>query len=233
MSIVKWLSILSLGFVHLSCCCESEQEIHVETKAPIDWFFVSTEPVDPLYNSYRLQIVPPTRGMFPSSIAITRVESEVVDESVNLMKPLIFTNPRNEFVHWNNPVPVVAAIVEYNDEVVLANNVAWPENMYALITGFLEKNESPEEAVVREVEEELALSSEVKAFIGTYTFYRMNQLILAYHVEATGDIVLNHELRAYKCVKKDDLTYWDAGTGHALRDWLQAQGYHPQLKSIR
>ena len=137
------------------------------------------------------------------------------------------------FVHWDNPVPVVAAIVEYNNQVILANNIEWPDHVYALITGFLEKDETPEQGVVREVAEELGLASTVRQLVGVYPFFRKNQVIIAYHVEASGDVQLNHELRAYKCMDKKDLTYWDAGTGHALRDWLQAQGYNPQMRSLR
>lgn len=43
------------------------------------------------------------------------------------------------YVHWDNPVPVVAAIVELDGTVILARNKSWPEKMYGLITGFLEK----------------------------------------------------------------------------------------------
>ena len=116
---------------------------------------------------------------------------------------------------------------------MLANNAAWPEDIYALITGFLEKDESPEDAVLREVHEELGLAAELRGFIGTYSFFRKNQLILAYHVRASGEIRLNEELRAYKKVSKEALTYWDAGTGYALRDWLQQQGFAPQMRPLR
>ncbi len=30
-----------------------------------------------------------------------------------------------DFVHWNNPTPVVAMIVEMEDGVVMAHNAAW------------------------------------------------------------------------------------------------------------
>ena len=29
------------------------------------------------------------------------------------------------FVHWDNPAPVLAALVEYHDRVVLARNQGW------------------------------------------------------------------------------------------------------------
>lgn len=146
---------------------------------------------------------------------------------------LLCTAQACDYVFWNNPIPVVAAIVEHEGMVVLANNAAWPEDIYALITGFLEKDESPEDAVLREVHEELGLTAELRGFIGTYPFFRKNQLILAYHVRASGEIRLNEELRAYKRVSKEVLTYWDAGTGHALRDWLQQQGFAPQMHPLR
>ena len=60
------------------------------------------------------------------------------------------------FVHWDNPVPVVAAIVEHEGQIILARNVAWPASFYALITGFLERGEEPEIGVQREVEENWA-----------------------------------------------------------------------------
>ncbi|MBU0791293.1 MAG: zinc ribbon domain-containing protein, partial [Gammaproteobacteria bacterium] len=43
--------------------------------------------------------------------------------------------PRCGFVHWDNPTPVVAAIVEHEGQIILARNAAWPSAFYALITG--------------------------------------------------------------------------------------------------
>ena len=34
--------------------------------------------------------------------------------------------PACEWTHWNNPTPVLAAIVEINGKVLLARNAAWP-----------------------------------------------------------------------------------------------------------
>ncbi len=31
-----------------------------------------------------------------------------------------------EFVHWNNPTPVVAGIVEHEGAVIVVRNVGWP-----------------------------------------------------------------------------------------------------------
>lgn len=134
------------------------------------------------------------------------------------------------FVHYDNPAPVVAAVVVHEDTIVLARNRAWPRSFYGLITGFLERGETPQEAVVREVREELSLEAVgPPALIGVYVFERLNQVIIAFHVEATGTIVLNEELDDYKHVPFDRCRVWPAGTGYALRDWLRSKGYEPQM----
>ena len=91
------------------------------------------------------------------------------------------------YVHWDNPTPVVAAIVEYQGKIVLARNVAWPPEWYALITGFLERDEHPREAVMREVKEELNLDAQDATFVGHYEFRRMNQIIIEYMIEKYPD----------------------------------------------
>jgi len=124
------------------------------------------------------------------------------------------------FVLWDNPVPVVAALVESEGWVVLARNVAWPEKHFGLITGYLERDETPEAAVVREVAEELGLAAQSATLIGLYNFAAKNQLLIAYHVLASGRIVLNEELAEFKLIEPASLKAWEFGTGLAVRDWL-------------
>ena len=139
---------------------------------------------------------------------------------LNDAERLACTAPACGFVFWDNPVPVVAAIVEHDGCIVLANNRDWPEHWFSLITGFLEKNESPEQAVVREVREELGIDSRVESLVGLYAFEKRNQLIIAFHVSGTGEIRLGEELRSYKRVDMDRLKPWETATGYAVRDWL-------------
>ncbi len=128
-----------------------------------------------------------------------------------------------EYVFWDNPTPVIAAIVERHGKVILARNNGWPEKMYGLITGFLEKGESPEDGILREVKEELGLDGKIAGFVGYYTFFEMNQLILVFHVEAYGEIVLGEELAEIKQLDPIKLRPWSVGTGPAVRDWLEAR----------
>ncbi len=124
------------------------------------------------------------------------------------------------FVHWDNPVPVVAAIVEHPEGVLLVRNKGWPEKWFGLVTGFLEKGESPEEGVLREVEEELGLRAELGDFVGLYPFHQANQLVMAWHVRADGPVMIGDELAAYKAVPVAKLRPWPFATGDAVRDWL-------------
>ncbi len=131
-----------------------------------------------------------------------------------------------DFIHYNNPTPVLAAIVEYGNEIILARNKMWPPNWFGLITGFLEEKESPEDGIIREVKEELNLESVIVELVGLYPFYRMNQLIIAYHVKADsdGEIKLNDELEEYKLYTPEQLRPWGTGTGDAVKDWLAKRG---------
>lgn len=133
---------------------------------------------------------------------------------------------------YENPLPVVAAVVEHEGLLVLARNRAWPETWYALVAGFLERGETAEEAVLREVKEELGLSPASATLIGVYPFHRMNQVIIAYHVVATGTITLNEELVDYLRIEPAECGAWMAGTGPALRDWLRSRGFEPKMTDL-
>jgi NAD+ diphosphatase len=136
------------------------------------------------------------------------------------------------WTHWNNPTPVLAAVVQYQDRILLARNAAWKNKMYALITGFMEAGETPEEGVAREVKEETNLDVRELNLIGVYEFFRMNQVIIAYHVRAEGHVRLSPELAEYKLFAYDDVMCWPAGTGYALADWLRSRGHEPKFMDM-
>lgn len=140
--------------------------------------------------------------------------------------------PNCDWTHWNNPTPVLAAVIECVDrggQLLLARNAAWPGRVFALITGFMEAGESAEEGITREVAEETSLRVLSLALIGVYEFKRMNQVIIAYHARAEGEIQLSPELAEYKLLSPSDVRCWHAGTGLALADWLRSRGHDPQF----
>ena len=122
---------------------------------------------------------------------------------------------------------MLAAVVEYQGKVLLAQNAAWPGKMFALITGFMEAGETPQGGIAREIQEETSLTASALKLIGVYDFQRMNQVIIAYHAVADGEVRLSPELAEYKMFDFKDLICWPAGTGYALADWLRTLGIEP------
>lgn len=128
------------------------------------------------------------------------------------------------FVHYDNPTPVVAAIVQKGDDVILVRNIGWPETWFGIVSGFLERGETPEDGVLREVREEIQVDAQLVGLVGVYPFERFNQVIMVYHVTIDDEPVANEaELAAIKHVPIQKLKPWHFGTGPAVADWLQAQ----------
>jgi len=122
------------------------------------------------------------------------------------------------FVHWDNPTPVVMALVEVEGRYVLARNVQWPGGMFSVIAGFLERGEAPEDAVLREVEEELGVRGSEAIFLNHYSLFSRNQLLLAYLVRAAGTVRLNEELAEALLLSRDELLAYDFGPLHIPAD---------------
>ena len=139
--------------------------------------------------------------------------------------------PACGFTHWNNPVPVLAAVIECVDQggkLLLARNAAWPGRFFGLVTGFMEKGETPEEGILREVAEETSLQSAgAPALLGVWDFQKMNQLIVAFHVPAQGEIRLSPELAEYKLFEPAQVRCWRQGTGQALANFVRSRGHDP------
>jgi NADH pyrophosphatase NudC (nudix superfamily) len=135
------------------------------------------------------------------------------------------------FVFWDNPTPVVAVVVETPEGIVLAHNKLWPPGKFSIITGFLERGETPEMCAIRETEEELGLKADHAEFIGFELFdgqgfngQEFNQLIIGFHIYAEGDIQLDeNELDEYKIISLDKIKGWGSATGKILNRWLERQ----------
>ncbi len=143
--------------------------------------------------------------------------------------------PACGWTHWNNPTPVLAAVLELPEaggQLLMARNAAWPPNMFGLVAGFMEAGESPQEGIAREVVEETSLHVDAVTLIGVYDFQRMNQVIIAYHVVAHGEVVLSPELVEYKLVSQRDVQCWPSGTGQALADFVRSRGIEPKWKPM-
>lgn len=125
------------------------------------------------------------------------------------------------FVDWQNPTPVAAAVIEYQDHILLVRNVDWPAKLFALVTGFVERLESPEETVLREIKEETNLDAKIVDFLGHRNHQKRNQLLIGFHCVATGNIQLKEdELAEYRLIAKEKLRSWATGTGPFIQTWI-------------
>jgi NAD+ diphosphatase len=119
--------------------------------------------------------------------------------------------------------------VQYNGQILLARNAAWTGKVFALITGFMEAGDTPQGGIAREVKEETNLDCTEVNLVGVYDFARMNQVIIAYHVVAHGEVKLSPELAEYKLFDYDKVKCWPAGTGYAMADWLRTRDIEPEF----
>lgn len=136
------------------------------------------------------------------------------------------------YVNYDNPTPVAAVVVEYEGKILLAHNRAWPGSFCSVITGFVDHGESPDEAAIREVKEELNLEASEPTLISVYSFPQMNQIIIGYHVKAHGSIALNEELDSHKLLSTKECVVWPTATGFILRDWLRSQQIEPAMMDL-
>ncbi len=93
----------------------------------------------------------------------------------------------------------------------------------------MEAGETPQQGMTREINEETNLDAQELNLIGVYDHQRMNQVIIAYHARAEGEVKLSPELVDYKLYEYDAVRCWPAGTGYALADWLRGRGHEPQF----
>ncbi|MBI3546840.1 MAG: NUDIX hydrolase [Gammaproteobacteria bacterium] len=149
-----------------------------------------------------------------------RLEAKIIDS----VERKVCTQLGCDFVFWDNPTPVVAMLVEYQSGIILARNSKWDAGLFSVLTGFLEKNQSPEQAALSEVKQELGLDGQIKKFIGHYALFETNQIILAFAVAAHGALKINHEIAEVKIFTQAAIATYSFGrfavTRAIVQDWL-------------
>ena len=97
------------------------------------------------------------------------------------------------WVNYENPLPSSAAFVRNDSrEILLVKRGVEPGmGEWALPSGFIEIDETPARACVRELKEETGLEGRIQRLLGVYsqksTIYK-NVIIIAYLVEANGSL---------------------------------------------
>ncbi len=90
-------------------------------------------------------------------------------------------------MNWENPVPVATGLLVRNGKIVLVRAKTRGDE-WGLPSGFVEWNESAEDALIREIKEETNLDATIRGWLGTYPIDngRKRILLIAYEAEGRG-----------------------------------------------
>ncbi|MFQ6109815.1 MAG: NUDIX domain-containing protein [Candidatus Aminicenantales bacterium] len=114
------------------------------------------------------------------------------------------------WVRYENPLPSAAALVRnIQGEILLVKRGVEPgRGQWALPSGFVEIDETPEGACLRELKEETGLEGKIIRLIGVYSqdssLYR-RVLIIGYEVEAYGMLLPGSDSKDAKFFSPDEL----------------------------
>lgn len=117
----------------------------------------------------------------------TKLISKKIDNKKRLFCPVC------SWVKYENPLPSTAALVinEKKEILLVKRGVEPGKGKWALPSGFIENDETPEKACLRELKEETGLRGKIVRLIGVYSqrsiLYK-RVLIIGYEVETKGEV---------------------------------------------
>jgi NAD+ diphosphatase len=109
--------------------------------------------------------------------------------------------------HFPRVDPVVIMLAEHGDRVLLGRQPAFPPGRYSALAGFLEPGESIEEAVRREVMEEVGIHVGGVRYVASQPWPFPGQLMIACIAQAEDDAITldRNELEDAIWVSRDDV----------------------------
>ena len=133
--------------------------------------------------------------------------------------------PACGYAAFFNPKPVACAIPRDGDgRIILARRGFEPgRGRWSMPGGFVDLGETVEDAVRRELREELALEVTLDGLVGVYSSATERVVLIVYAATARGEAVLTEEALEVRAFAADELP-WDelafATDAQALRDLL-------------
>jgi len=85
---------------------------------------------------------------------------------------------------------VIMLVLDPGDRALLARNRRWPERRVSILAGFVEPGESVEQAVAREVGEEVGIAVREVRYLGSQPWPMPRSLMLGFAAEAAGNLEL-------------------------------------------
>ncbi len=139
--------------------------------------------------------------------------------------------PKCGYVFYLNPIVAAGALVEVDGKVALVRRGVEPgKGLWALPSGYVEADETAEEAAARETREEIGLEIEIENLLGVYSFGSPGELhgvLILYAARKTGgklragDDAQDARLFAPHELPMDEIAFETSKM--ALREWLRAR----------
>ncbi len=146
------------------------------------------------------------------------------------------TNESCSHIEYPRINPAVIMRVTKDNKILLARQANWPEYRYSVLAGFVEVGETLEQAVEREVMEEVNISVKNINYHSSQPWPFPNSMMLGYTAEASSDAIdleqddiedalwLTAEELKVKMIEGTLLPSPDISISYSLiNDWFQAQ----------
>jgi len=138
--------------------------------------------------------------------------------------------PNCGYVHYVNPVPAVGMLIEMDDGVVLIRRMNPPhQGEWTLPSGFIEADESAEDAAIREAEEETGLKTEIIELAGINSFPEgppVSGIMIFYRMRPIGgSLSAGDDATEAKVFTPDELPVLPFRTHReVVASWLERRG---------
>ncbi|MBN1526413.1 MAG: NUDIX hydrolase [Candidatus Omnitrophica bacterium] len=142
------------------------------------------------------------------------------------------------WVHYENPLPVAVCVVKNkNGKILIAKRNLRPGiGRWALPGGFIESNEAPEIACLRELEEETGLKGKIKRLAGIYSQdirHHGSFLVIGYEASVSKNTLsLNSELKEAGFFSEKDLPVIPFSSHRKIIENVLRQGRRPRRRLI-
>lgn len=137
-----------------------------------------------------------------------------------------------EAIHYQNPKIVVGCIAEWNNQILLCRRGIEPRyGLWTIPAGFMENNETVEEATIRETLEEAHAHVEISSLFGIFSIPRVSQLYIVFKANLlTPEFGIGEESLDVQLMKPADIP-WDELAFQVIQVTLER--YCQDLKSHR
>lgn len=116
--------------------------------------------------------------------------------------------PKDGSEHYPRTDPaIIVSVVDDDDRLLLGSAVAWPEDRFSTLAGFVEPGESLEAAVIREVGEEAGIEIDSPQYLGSQPWPFPASLMLGFtaHAVTTDTVPDREEMRSLRWFTREQL----------------------------